>query len=201
MKNNIIPVYPIPYIDKKKKDEYGYYGGGATVTIISPSNPIENLFGTRIPGTPINSDTDNYTLGMKFQVSVGGNIIGVRFYKGDATNGGTHIGALYDTLGTLLASKNFSGEGTSGWQEQLFDTPVAISASTTYIIAYLCTQGHYSNDPTFFQSAAFVNGHITGLQSSGGSDNGLFHVGATLTFPTDSFNFTNYNVDVLFQAT
>lgn len=197
----IVPVYPNPYIKKELNDEYGYYGGGGAVVTTPPSNPIENLFGTRVPATPINADGDNYTLGMKFQVSVDGNILGVRFYKGDTTNGGTHIGALYDNAGNLLASKTFSGETSSGWQEQLFDSPVAITANTTYIVAYLCPQGHYGSDAAFFQTSAFVNGHIIGIQSQPSSDNGLFHIGNTLAFPTDSFNFTNYNVDVIFQQT
>ena len=61
-------------------------------------------------------------LGVQFQASSSGFITGVRFYK-DSDNTGSHIGSLWSSTGTLLASGTFSGETASGWQELDFSTP------------------------------------------------------------------------------
>ena len=74
---------------------------------------------------------------------------GVRFYKA-STNTGTHIGSLWTSSGTLLASATFANETASGWQQVNFSTPVAISANTTYVAAYLAPKGHYSDTPSGF---------------------------------------------------
>ena len=53
---------------------------------------------------------------MKFRSDVAGQVTGVRFYKGSG-NTGTHIGNLWSSTGTLLASATFTGESASGWQQ------------------------------------------------------------------------------------
>ena len=40
-----------------------------------------------------------------------------------------------------------SNETSSGWQAVTFDTPVPITASTTYVASYLAPNGHYSVTP------------------------------------------------------
>ena len=52
----------------------------------------------------------------------------LRFYK-SAANIGSHVGNLWSTAGTLLATVTFSGETASGWQQANFRTPVLISPS------------------------------------------------------------------------
>ena len=74
-----------------------------------------------------------------------GTITGVRFYKGPQ-NTGTHTGDLWSATGTLLATATFTGESTAGWQQVSFATPVAITASTTYVASYHTNVGHYSLD-------------------------------------------------------
>jgi len=53
-------------------------------------------------------------LGVQFRSDSSGYITGIRFYK-SAANTGTHIGNLWNGLGTLLASATFTGESASGW--------------------------------------------------------------------------------------
>src|SRR6185436_15935844 len=55
-------------------------------------------------------------LGVKFRSDVPGTITGVRFYKA-AANTGTHIGNLWTSTGTRLATATFSNETASGWQQ------------------------------------------------------------------------------------
>src|SRR5689334_333145 len=91
---------------------------------------------TTVPGTtdtPI--DSSAVELGMKFRASADGYITGVRFYKG-ATNTGAHVGNLWTSTGTRLATATFTNETASGWQEVNFATPVQITADTTYVVSY-----------------------------------------------------------------
>ena len=78
-----------------------------------------------------------------FQSDSSGWVTGVRFYKA-STNTGTHIGDLWTSSGTLLASASFANETASGWQQVTFASPVLISAGTTYVASYYAPVGHYS---------------------------------------------------------
>ena len=84
-------------------------------------------------------DSTSLELGVKFQTDVAGYITGVRFYKG-AGNTGTHTGSLWDTQGNLLARATFTNETASGWQNVVFQTPVLITAGTTYVASYFAAQ-------------------------------------------------------------
>lgn len=82
-------------------------------------------------------------LGVSFKSDVAGYITGIRFYKSSA-NTGTHVGNLWSSTGTLLASATFTNETASGWQQVNFLNPVAITANTVYVASYHCNGGHYS---------------------------------------------------------
>ena len=131
---------------------------------------------------------------MKFTSEVAGSITGIRFYKA-STNTGTHIVSLWTSGGTLLASATFTNETTSGWQQVNFSTPVAITAKTTYVAAYFAPKGHYSDNLAGFSSAV-TNRPLTALANST-IPNGVY-ASAAQRFPTNSFNSTNYWVDLDF---
>ena len=88
-------------------------------------------------------------VGVHFSSDIAGYISGIRFYKGSGNNG-THVGYLWTTTGTLLASVTFTDESASGWQEADFSTPVAITPGTTYVASYYAPDGDYSDDPFLF---------------------------------------------------
>ena len=50
---------------------------------------------------------------MKFKADYNGTVTGIRFYKA-AANTGTHIGSLWTTDGTRLATATFTNETASG---------------------------------------------------------------------------------------
>ena len=106
------------------------------------------------------SDPNAVELGLKFQADVNGYITGIRFYKGPG-NTGTHVGHLWTSTGSLLASVTFTNETATGWQQATLATPVAITANTTYVVSYYAPAGHYAvNEPYF--TAAVVNASIAG---------------------------------------
>jgi len=153
------------------------------------------LLGSGTPSIVDQSDSTSYELGVRFQSSAAGLVTGVRFYK-CANNIGTHVGNLWDSSGTNLATVTFANETASGWQQMLFPSPVAIAANTTYTVSYYDpNHGHYSKDAGYFASPV-TNGDLTALASSNGG-NGVYHAGSS-AFPTSNGS-ANYWVDVMFS--
>jgi hypothetical protein len=150
------------------------------------------------PVMPSFNDSNAVELGVKFQSSVAGYITGIRFYKGSG-NTGTHVGHLWTSSGSLLATATFSGETASGWQQVNFSTPVAIAAGTTYVASYFAPVGHYADDHNYFASSGVTNGPLTALSNSAGGGNGVYIYGSSGGFPTKTYLATNYWVDVVFS--
>ena len=135
---------------------------------------------------------------MKFRSDVSGHVTGVRFYKAGG-NSGTHVGSLWSSSGTLLAQATFNGETPSGWQQATFSSPVAISANTTYVVSYHAPVGQYADDQNYFlTSTDRAPLHAPDSASSGG--NGVYVYGSGPTLPNNTYNASNYWVDVVFTT-
>ena len=125
-------------------------GPGVTVSVagsqqltIWPSSAVPSI---------VDQGLDNpVALGVKFYSEVGGTIKGIRFYKSTA-NAGTHVGNLWSSTGTLLATTTFTSETASGWQQANFTTPVPINSFTIYVASYHTNTGHYSFNPNYFST-------------------------------------------------
>jgi hypothetical protein len=138
------------------------------------------------------ADTSAVNLGVRFQAASGGTITGVRFYK-ESDNTGTHAGSLWTAGGTLLATGAFTNESASGWQELDFSSPVSITAGTTYVASYSTDAGHYAITASGLASAV-TNGPLTALASGG-----VYAYGSGNAFPSNSFNASNYWVDLVYS--
>ncbi len=152
---------------------------------------------TDAPSGPVFNDNLPIELGVKFRSLANGFALGVRFYK-DPQNTGVHVGHLWSTACTLLAEATFTSETASGWQEVTFSNPVPITANTTYIASYH-SPSSYSATAGYFTSAV-VNAPLRGLADGEDGPNGVFAYGEG-SFPTGSFQQTNYWVDVVFNTT
>ena len=146
-----------------------------------------------VPTTPDSGDGSAVEVGVKFTADIPGLITGISFYKG-AGNTGTHIGTLWTANGIALAQATFTNESATGWETVIFATPVPINAGTTYVASYHTDAGHYSINRGYFSQT--YNSGVLHAQSGG---NGVYVYGAH-AFPTNSYNNTNYWVDVLFTA-
>ena len=176
-------------------------GGSKTASLSlapPPSGSYSIWSSSTAPANIADADTQTVELGLKFRSSVNGYVTGVRFYKG-SQNTGTHVGHLWSSTGTLLATATFSGESASGWQQASFPSPVAINASTTYVISYVAPAGHYSGDNGYFTSSSVTNGPLTALRDGDDGGNGLYRYGQSV-FPNSTWQSSNYWVDVVFQA-
>ncbi|RKG93648.1 DUF4082 domain-containing protein [Corallococcus terminator] len=155
------------------------------------------LFGdSALPAVAAANDSAAVELGVRFRSDAPGRIMGVRFYKG-AGNTGTHTGSLWSASGSLLGTVTFQGETASGWQEARFATPVTIAADTNYVVSYHAPAGHYAVTDNGFASALAAP-PLHAAANVAGAGNGLYRYGAS-GFPTDSYQASNYWVDVAFQ--
>jgi hypothetical protein len=158
-------------------------------TSLWPANPT--------PAVPADPDTSAVELGVKFRSSEDGFVCGLRFYKGSG-NTGTHVGHLWTSTGQLLATVTFTNETASGWQQMLFDAPVAITANTVYVASYHAPVGRYSVNENYFASGV-ASTPLYALSSSESGGNGVYLYGSG-GFPTDTYQASNYWVDVLFAT-
>ncbi|MFC4784407.1 N,N-dimethylformamidase beta subunit family domain-containing protein [Nocardioides sp. MAHUQ-72] len=143
-------------------------------------------------------DTSAVELGVKFRASQDGYITGIRYYKPTATSG-THVGSLWTSTGTRLASVSFTNESASGWQQATFASPVPVTANTTYVASYF-TPSRYVVTSAYFATAATTRGPLTALQNGVDGGNGVYRYTSTAgAFPNSSYNSENYWVDVVFQ--
>jgi hypothetical protein len=71
---------------------------------------------------------------------------------------------------------------------------VAITAGTTYVVSYFTSTGHYAATTNGLASAV-TNGPLTAL--AGG---GVYAYGSASTFPTNTWNASNYWVDVVYST-
>ena len=171
-----------------------------TPRVCSPSSPC-SIFGAQ-PAVVQDVDNRSTEVGVKFRSSTAGFITGVRFYK-TAGNTGTHTGSLWGSDGTNLATAVFSGESSTGWQEVTFGAPVEITANTTYVASYHAPNGHFANG-NGFAYASVDNPPLTALKddpTGPNGPNGVYALGSSPTFPTQTFGSSNYLVDVVFTTT
>ncbi len=170
-------------------------GPGVTVVISCPCS----IWNESVrPGTASSTDTKAVNLGVKFRADVDGYVTGIRYYRGPG-NGGTHVGSLWTAGGSLLARATFTGETASGWQEVSFDSPVAVTAGTTYVASYFAPVGGYSLDAFAFSFFDVRNAPLRALADGLDGGNGLFAYASTSAFPNQSNKASNYWVDVSFD--
>lgn len=161
---------------------------GATISIFEPSE---------IPSNPAVDDPGPLEIGVRFKTDIPGTITGIRFYKG-LTNTGTHIGNLWTSDGINLANATFSGETASGWQQVDFAAPVPIEVNTIYVASYFAPSGNYAANGGGLADGR-DNSPLHAIPDSQGG-NGVYVYGPTSAFPTNTFNATNYWVDVVFDC-
>lgn len=154
---------------------------------------------TATPAVPAESDSSAVEIGVKFRADRDGYVTGLRFYKG-AGNTGTHVGNLWTSTGTLLASATFANESASGWQQVTLPTPVAVQANMTYVASYHAPVGRYALNEGYFAGSGVTNGPLTALQDGADGGNGVYAYGAS-SFPANTYGASNYWVDVIFDST
>ena len=107
---------------------------------------------------------------------VAGQITALRFWKSPGETG-AHVGRVWSNAGQSLASVAFTNETASGWQQQALSTPLAVAASTAYVVSVNTgTNGYYAATGNAF-TTPLVHAHLTAPAGA----NGLY--GSPGTFP------------------
>jgi len=189
--------YTVQLTNAIKSDDGTVLSGTTSWTFTTGACPCSALAASLAPtltGLPVQDGRSGtgpftYELGMAFTVSSPVQLTALRFYK-DAGENGTHIGRLWKSDGTQLTSVTFSNESASGWQQQSLSSSVQLQPGVTYVVSVNI-------------NAAFVDtpGGLATAQGSGPLStavgaNGVFGASAG-TFPTSSYNSSNYFVDVV----
>jgi methionine-rich copper-binding protein CopC len=171
---------------------------GKVVTVSQGTCPCTIWPNSATPTNPSVNDGVPIEVGIKFRASQNGYITGVRFYKGSG-NTGTHVGHLWSSTGTMLAEATFTGESASGWQSVTFTQPIAVTANTTYVASYHSPSGGFASDVGYFSSSVDTP-PLRALRNSEDGPNAVYKYGAS-GFPSQSYNASNYWVDVIFNTT
>ena len=166
-----------------------------TVTVGPQQCPCTVFPPNTTPAVVDSGDGSAVELGAKFRSSAAGTVTGVKFYK-SAANTGTHLGRIWSTGGSLLASGPFTNETASGWQTLTLASPLPIAANTTYVVSYYAPNGRYSVNGGFFAGSS-AGAAITELRSGIDGPNGVFRYATGGGFPNESWNDSNYWVDVI----
>ncbi len=131
-----------------------------------------------------------YELGTKFTVTKTMKLTAVRFNKAPGETG-THVGRIWNSSGTQVASVTFAGETASGWQKGVLSSPLTLTANATYTVSvgfntrFSMTEGGLA--------ASLVNGPLASVADGA---NGVIANSAG-TFPTQSWHTSNYFVDAI----
>jgi len=151
---------------------------------------------TTVPSNPTVSDPNSVALGVKFRSDLDGFITGIRFYQ---ANAGTYTGTLWSIGGQSLGTGTVTAVAP-GWQQVAFTAPVAITANTVYVASYHAPTGNYAADSGYFAATGVNNGPIHLLQDGVNGGNGVYAYGAASLFPTNTYQASNYWVDVVFTT-
>jgi hypothetical protein len=150
------------------------------------------------------NESGGVELGIKMRFDHDGYISGVRFYKTPGM-GGIHSASLWNSNGTVrMANATFVNESASGWQEVQF-APVAVMANATYTASVFMTDGNYTATGHYFTSQ--INDSPFIIQKDGeawdGTGNpgqGSYAVSSSSSYPSGSFNATNYWIDATYVS-
>jgi hypothetical protein len=182
----------------KSADLCGNLATSADLTLMTSNAPAYTLWNSSItPTITSQSDRNAIEVGVKFTADASGYLTGLRFYKG-SVNIGTHVGTLWSATGTSLASATFTNESSTGWQQVNFASPVSIAANTVYVASYHTSAGGYADNPGYFGPAGVDNSPLHALRDGVSGANGLYMYSAASAFPTQTYQSSNYWVDVLF---
>lgn len=138
------------------------------------------------------SDTVKVELGLKFSPTTDGRIKGIQFYQNAANSGITSV-SLWGNGGTRLIKITIPATAPVGWRTIAVDR--ALTAGRTYTVSISDTNGRYAHTPAFFTSEQVVNGITVGANA------GVYQYGATSQWPTQSWNGSNYLVDLVYETT
>lgn len=143
------------------------------------------------PATLVDSDRDSVELGIKFSSSGAGSISALQFYRSSAQTR-SYTGSLWSASGTRLATASFPASSVVGWQTAKLTKVVPVAKGQTLVASYYAIGGEYAATNRAFTSSYTANGFTVPVNG------GVYRYGSVSGFPTESWEGSNYFVDVVF---
>ncbi|MDA8187923.1 MAG: DUF4082 domain-containing protein, partial [Dehalococcoidales bacterium] len=72
------------------------------------------------------------------------------------------------------------------------------SANTVYVASYHTDVGRYAADDNYFANSGVDNAPLHALRNGVSGDNGVYAYGSSPAFPSQTYQSSNYWVDVVF---
>ena len=156
------------------------------------------LFGSA-PATGDTYSDNHYELGMRFRTSASGRLLTLRVWH-PAGGPSTYALRLWRVTGSqsgeVLANLTVPATTANAWIEGALSAPISLDPNETYVVSYAVAAGqNYLSQPGGLSSSR-MSGPLMAPAAGG---NGVFAVGAQRSFPSQSYNGSNYWLDVGFQ--
>ncbi|WP_153503465.1 DUF4082 domain-containing protein [Cumulibacter manganitolerans] len=149
------------------------------------------LADTLTPTVAADPDRVGVELGVKFSPQQSGQVTALQYYQ-SAQSAGVTRATLWSASGDVLAKVNFRASGSTGWRTVPLKTPVSLAAGKTYVASYFAPKGGYPSIEGDFAAQRTQNGFALPANA------GVYTYGSKSSFPTSSWNSTNYLVDVVY---
>lgn len=173
------------------------YSPETSVTTDAPiviTGTASTLFGTAaaLGGT---SADNNYELGTRFRTSTAGYVTALRVWRPTTNGPSSYPARLWTATGTKLAQITIAAPTAGAWAEATLDSPIALTANTTYVVSYAVTSGnaYQINNPA--TQVSITSGPLSTLTDG---RIGVYAVSNSGAFPTSTYQNSNYYADVRF---
>ena len=151
------------------------------------------------PGIASSSDAGAVELGLRLRADIAGWISGVRFYKG-AGNGGTHVGSLWSNSGTLPGARDVHRrERLRLAAGQLRRTCAGLRGDDVRGVV-LPHQRPLRGQRLGVRRAGVDASLLHALRDGLDGASGVYRYSSQPTFPDQTFQSSNYWVDVVFET-
>ncbi|MBG6056120.1 hypothetical protein IWX81_002552 [Salinibacterium sp. CAN_S4] len=156
-----------------------------------PATSTTGIFSDSLkPSVAVDPDRDPVELGLKFSPEKSGSVTALQYFQSRAASGVTSA-TLWTADGKKLATASFSATTREGWRTIMLTTPAALEAGRSYVVSYFAPQGSYAVSERDLTSKKSLNGFTISRGA------GVYKYGQG-GFPTNSYNASNYFVDVVF---
>jgi hypothetical protein len=144
------------------------------------------------PQVAVDPDTNSVELGVRFSPEKPGAVTALQYYQGRGAKDIT-TATLWSADGTVLAQAKFAASTTVGWRTVPLDSPVALTAGSTYVVSYHAPRGGYAVTERDLMQHRSQNGFA--LRSGAG----VYKYGSKVAFPTSTYRGSNYLADIVYQ--
>jgi hypothetical protein len=146
-------------------------------------------------------------LGLKVVPTTKGYLRAIRFYKPLIQDQTSHVGHVWDSNGTMLATVTFTNESAYGWQEVALPTPISVVKDHAYIVSfglttstnYIATINGLASPLTSPGLVAYPSGNWRNAALGSGTANSVYAMTAGIYPSSPASSNQDYMIDAVFS--